>query len=203
MPLFFLLSGYCTMLVVRRRGLGSLLRQRFARIFVPLVLALVTIVPLDRAIERHAVRTIRPEPSVAGILAGDAEAVWARLADAASWMYLAHVPLVHLAKLAIREGPLAADAKFLLILAVVTAILLVSYRWCVRYTASAACSTGPVALPRHAENATVRPARERAFLSILSLWCAGCAKVLESASAPFAFRPIFRKILRSVLVGAP
>ncbi|NDC64363.1 MAG: hypothetical protein EBZ59_10365 [Planctomycetia bacterium] len=35
MPLFFLLSGYFTMLVYRRRGLGSLLRQRFARIVVP------------------------------------------------------------------------------------------------------------------------------------------------------------------------
>lgn len=62
MPLFFLLSGYFTMLVYRRRGLGSLLHQRVLRIAIPLLLALVTIVPLDRAIERHAFRTVRPEP---------------------------------------------------------------------------------------------------------------------------------------------
>lgn len=80
MPLFFLLSGYFTMLVYRRRGLGSLLHQRVLRIAIPLLLALVTIVPLDRAIERHAFRTVRPEPWVADILAGDADAVRARLA---------------------------------------------------------------------------------------------------------------------------
>ena len=39
MPLFFLLSGYFTMLVYRRRGLKSLLDQRFTRIFLPLVIA--------------------------------------------------------------------------------------------------------------------------------------------------------------------
>ena len=47
MQLFFLLSGYFTMLVYRRRGLKSLLEQRFARIVVPLMLAMATIGPLD------------------------------------------------------------------------------------------------------------------------------------------------------------
>ena len=36
MPLFFLLSGYFTMLVFSRRGLGSLVERRFTRIFLPL-----------------------------------------------------------------------------------------------------------------------------------------------------------------------
>ena len=81
MPLFFLLSGYFTMLVYSRRGLASLLEHRFRRIFLPLVIATAIIVPLDKAIERFARRTIRPEPSVAEILAGDEAAVRRRLAE--------------------------------------------------------------------------------------------------------------------------
>jgi len=75
MPLFFLLSGYFTMLVYRRRGLRSLLAQRLRRIFVPLVIALVTIIPLDTALKAFVNRTTRPEPAVAEILSGDAAAV--------------------------------------------------------------------------------------------------------------------------------
>ena len=75
MPLFFLLSGYFTMLVLSRRGLASLLRQRFTRIFLPLVIATFTIVPLDQAIERYALRTNRPEPAISRMLSGDEAAV--------------------------------------------------------------------------------------------------------------------------------
>jgi len=81
MPLFFLLSGYFTMLVHRRRGLRSLLEQRFARIVLPLMIAVATIVPLDMAIEDAARRTIRPEPAVAEVLSGDEAAVRRRLAE--------------------------------------------------------------------------------------------------------------------------
>jgi len=80
MPLFFLLSGYFTMLVYRRRGLGSLLRQRFTRIVLPLLIAVTTIVPLDAFLRWVAQRTIRPEPSVQEILSGDEAAVRRRLA---------------------------------------------------------------------------------------------------------------------------
>lgn len=80
MPLFFLLSGYFTMLVYRRRGLASLLEQRFKRIFLPLVIATVTIVPLDRVIDGYALRTNRPEPARADLLSGDEAAVRERLA---------------------------------------------------------------------------------------------------------------------------
>lgn len=80
MPLFFLLSGYFTMLVLSRRGLASLLRQRFTRIFLPLVIATVTLVPLDTAISTHAERTDRPEPALATILSGDEAAVRRQLA---------------------------------------------------------------------------------------------------------------------------
>ena len=82
MPLFFLLSGYFTMLVYRRRGLDSLLQQRLARIALPLGIAVATIVPLDSALKGFAQRTIRPEPAVAEILSGDEAAVRRRLATA-------------------------------------------------------------------------------------------------------------------------
>jgi hypothetical protein len=80
MPLFFLLSGYFTMFVYRRRGLKSLLEQRFIRIFLPLVIATATIVPLDMGIKRFAHRTIRPEPAIEEILSGNEAAVRQRLA---------------------------------------------------------------------------------------------------------------------------
>lgn len=80
MPLFFLLSGYFTMLVYSRRGLSSLLEQRFLRIFLPLVIATATIVPLDKALENFAQRTIRQEPAVEEILCGDVSAVRRRVA---------------------------------------------------------------------------------------------------------------------------
>jgi peptidoglycan/LPS O-acetylase OafA/YrhL len=80
MPLFFLLSGYFTMFVYRRRGLKSLLEQRFIRIFLPLVIATATIMPLDMAIKRFAHRTIRPEPAIEEILSGNEAAVRHRLA---------------------------------------------------------------------------------------------------------------------------
>lgn len=46
MPLFFLVSGYFTSMLWRKRGLKSLLIHRFQRIFLPLLLSMVTVVPL-------------------------------------------------------------------------------------------------------------------------------------------------------------
>jgi peptidoglycan/LPS O-acetylase OafA/YrhL len=65
------------------------------------------------------------------------------LADASYWMYLIHVPLVLAAQLLVRGWPLPAGVKFLLILAGVTATLVASYRWCVRYTAIGTLLNGP------------------------------------------------------------
>ncbi len=79
MPLFFLLSGYFTMLVYSRRGLMSLLEQRFKRIFLPLVIALITIVPFDMVIEAYALRTNQPEPALADMLCVDEATVRRRL----------------------------------------------------------------------------------------------------------------------------
>lgn len=46
MPLFFLMSGFFTAMLWRRRGLGAVARQRFRRVFLPLVLGSVTVVPV-------------------------------------------------------------------------------------------------------------------------------------------------------------
>ena len=43
MPLFFLISGFFTMMLFRKRGLMSLLWHRIRRILFPLLLGLVTI----------------------------------------------------------------------------------------------------------------------------------------------------------------
>ncbi len=45
MPLFMMISGYFTMLVYRRKGLGTMFRQRVLRIFLPCIIGLVTFVP--------------------------------------------------------------------------------------------------------------------------------------------------------------
>jgi len=50
MQLFFLLSGFFTALVWRRLGLAGLLRQRAARIALPLLIGMFTIVPAGWAV---------------------------------------------------------------------------------------------------------------------------------------------------------
>jgi peptidoglycan/LPS O-acetylase OafA/YrhL len=64
-------------------------------------------------------------------------------ADASYWGYLAHVPLVLAAQIAVRDWPLPGGIKFLLILAAVAAVLLVSYAWCVRPTIIGRILNGP------------------------------------------------------------
>ncbi len=54
MQLFFVVSGYFTMLLYRRRGLSSLLEQRFQRVLVPCLLGLVTVIPLQQWISVRA-----------------------------------------------------------------------------------------------------------------------------------------------------
>ncbi|MFM7244258.1 MAG: acyltransferase family protein, partial [Planctomycetaceae bacterium] len=80
MPLFFLLSGYFTMLVFSRHGLASLLEQRCLRIVLPLAIAMITIVPLGETIEGYALRTNHREAAVGDLLSGDESAVQRRLA---------------------------------------------------------------------------------------------------------------------------
>jgi len=46
MPLFFLVSGFFTAMLWRKRGLQSLLKHRFLRIFVPCMVGLITVIPV-------------------------------------------------------------------------------------------------------------------------------------------------------------
>jgi peptidoglycan/LPS O-acetylase OafA/YrhL len=78
MPLFFLISGFFTAMLWRKRGLGSLLWQRFKRIFLPLMIGMFTIVPAVWAVviglgiyqSRQAAETT-PENLWTASLAGD------------------------------------------------------------------------------------------------------------------------------------
>jgi peptidoglycan/LPS O-acetylase OafA/YrhL len=50
MPLFFVLSGYFMAMLWRRRGLRAVVAHRFKRVFLPLVLGTITLVPLMHGI---------------------------------------------------------------------------------------------------------------------------------------------------------
>jgi peptidoglycan/LPS O-acetylase OafA/YrhL len=56
------------------------------------------------------------------------------LADASYWIYLAHLPLVIALESLLIDAPRTAVPKFLVVNVVSLAVLLVSYRWCVRYS---------------------------------------------------------------------
>ena len=47
MPLFFLLSGFFTVMLWRRLGSISLLKHRYRRIVLPLALGFITIIPFN------------------------------------------------------------------------------------------------------------------------------------------------------------
>lgn len=65
------------------------------------------------------------------------------ISDSAYWMYLAHLPLVMMAQLAVAFLPWPPVVKFLLVNAAVIAVLLASYQWFVRYTWVGALLNGP------------------------------------------------------------
>ncbi len=65
MQLFFLLSGYFTMMVYRKRGMKSLLKQRMMRIGVPFILGVITIVPAFNMISWLAIVSHKGQTSQA------------------------------------------------------------------------------------------------------------------------------------------
>lgn len=80
MPLFFILSGFFTAFMLRRSGLAATVRQRLLRLFLPLLLAVLTIAPLSHLLSSWGTElTRRPhsaaDPLVAAILRNDADAV--------------------------------------------------------------------------------------------------------------------------------
>ena len=67
MPLFFLLSGFFTAMLWRRRGLKALLAHRFKRIFLPLALGMVSIIPITWLVIGAAKQSApSPSPTTAG-----------------------------------------------------------------------------------------------------------------------------------------
>jgi len=65
------------------------------------------------------------------------------LADASYWMYLAHLPLVIILQSYACDLPWPAVAKFTVIDVVTVVVLLVSYRWEVRFTPIGWLLNGP------------------------------------------------------------
>jgi surface polysaccharide O-acyltransferase-like enzyme len=77
------------------------------------------------------------------------------LSDSAYWLYLAHLPLVIGAQHVVRDWPVPALAKFVLIVVVVTAFLLWTYQTMVRYHWLGRFMNGPRTRPARAEAPTV------------------------------------------------
>lgn len=81
MPLFFMLSGFFTAMLWRKRGLASLLKHRFQRILVPLVIGCFTIVPAMWAVTLVAMRPSTAQTTPAqqdlwnAVVAGDVDSV--------------------------------------------------------------------------------------------------------------------------------
>lgn len=79
MPLFFMLSGFFTAMLWRKRGLGSLVRHRFKRIFLPLVIGCLTIVPamwmVSYVVSRPSPGSPEGSTLFAAVVSGNTEAV--------------------------------------------------------------------------------------------------------------------------------
>jgi hypothetical protein len=76
MPLFFVMSGFFSAMLLHRRGRGALVKHRFFRVFLPLLLGMVTVVPATRWISAVAMSSAARKPAGAS-RAGEKSDIWA------------------------------------------------------------------------------------------------------------------------------
>ena len=76
MPLFFVMSGFFSAMLLHRRGRGSLVKHRFHRVFLPLLAGMFTIVPLTNGISTVAMSAAARKPGGTPP-AQDASNIWA------------------------------------------------------------------------------------------------------------------------------
>lgn len=77
MPLFFLLSGFFSAMLLQRRGLGGLIEQRGKRVLLPLVIGCLTVVPVTWLASSWAVSVnARGVERGAAVEAGGATDLW-------------------------------------------------------------------------------------------------------------------------------
>ena len=67
MPVFFLMSGFFTAMLLRQRGLGSLLRHRARRILLPLAIAMFAVIPLTWIAWGYAAGVAETDDGEAGV----------------------------------------------------------------------------------------------------------------------------------------
>ena len=80
------------------------------------------------------------------------------ISDSSYWLYLAHLPLIIIAQVIVRDWQMPAWGKFTLVCTVTTALLLASYQLGVRYTPIGTLLNGPRTRPERpvrAETAVV------------------------------------------------
>ena len=87
MPLFFLISGFFTAMLWRKRGLRALIMHRFKRVFIPCMVSLVIIIPITFAVilgfRQPPHETSYVDPLWTSVQSGDAAAVTQQIADGA------------------------------------------------------------------------------------------------------------------------
>lgn len=125
MPVFFVLAGFFSALVLQRSGEAGFVRQRAVRIGVPLLVATVTVVPLTRL----ALRVARDRPVAAGDIFGGGLGIvwflWYLLLFYAVTLALLHLPVERLRDTAGRamERLVASPARVLVLAVPTTAAL--------------------------------------------------------------------------------